>query len=138
MSAGPCAVERNELLSVSPAKKKYLWKPSNISIALAMLCLSGAAGPTANSARPRYFGNQIRRRPPEEKTMSKILILTGDGGESYETLYAYHRFLEAGLEPVIAAPAQRRLHQVMHDFEPGWNTYVERQGYGIDAHIAID
>jgi protease I len=70
--------------------------------------------------------------------MSKILILTGDGGESYETLYAYHRFLEAGLEPVIAAPAQRRLHLVMHDFEPGWTTYVERQGYGIDAHIAID
>ena len=25
----------------------------------------------------------------------KILIVTGDGGDSYETLYAYHRFLEA-------------------------------------------
>ncbi len=70
--------------------------------------------------------------------MSKILILTGDGGESYETLYAYHRFLEAGLEAIIAAPSARRLHLVMHDFEPEWSTYVERQGYGLDAHIAID
>ena len=26
----------------------------------------------------------------------KILIVTGDGGDSYEALYAYHRFLESG------------------------------------------
>jgi hypothetical protein len=25
----------------------------------------------------------------------KVLIVTGDGGDSYEALYAYHRFLEA-------------------------------------------
>ncbi len=35
--------------------------------------------------------------------MKKILILTGDGGESFETLYAYHRFLEAGYDTVIAS-----------------------------------
>ncbi len=63
----------------------------------------------------------------------KVLIVTGDGGESYETLYAYHRFLEAGYDPIIAAPSKRRLHLVMHDFEPGWDTYVERRGYGIEA-----
>jgi len=33
----------------------------------------------------------------------KILIVTGDGGESYEALYAVHRFREAGCEPVVAA-----------------------------------
>ena len=32
----------------------------------------------------------------------KILVITGDAGESYETLYAYHRFLEADYTPVIA------------------------------------
>jgi protease I len=69
--------------------------------------------------------------------MKKILIVTGDGGESYETLYAYHRFLEAGYEPVIAAPARKRLHLVMHDFEPGWDTYVERPGYGVESHLAL-
>lgn len=69
--------------------------------------------------------------------MQKILVVTGDAGESYEALYAVHRFREAGYEPVVAAPARRRLHLVMHDFEPGWETYIERQGYGLDADIAF-
>jgi protease I len=67
----------------------------------------------------------------------KILILTGDGGDSYEALYAYHRFLEARWEPVVAAPARRRLHLVVHDTEPGWETYIERPGYSIDADLAV-
>ena len=71
--------------------------------------------------------------------MSKqILIITGDAGESYECLYARHRLLEAGLTPRIAAPSRRRLHLVIHDFEPGWDTYVERQGYGADADLTFD
>jgi protease I len=70
--------------------------------------------------------------------MSKILVITGDAGESYEALYAVHRFREAGWSPVVAAPSRRRLHLVMHDFEPGWDTYVERQGYGLEADIAFD
>ena len=68
----------------------------------------------------------------------RILIVTGDAGESYEALYAYHRFLEAEYEPVVAAPAARRLHLVMHDFEPGWDTYIERRGYGLEAQAAFD
>ncbi|MBC7923303.1 MAG: DJ-1/PfpI family protein [Ferruginibacter sp.] len=68
----------------------------------------------------------------------KILIVTGDGGESYETLYAYHRFLEAGDTPVIAAPSKRRLHLVIHDFEPGWDTYVEKPGYLVESHLTFD
>src|ERR1035438_9705371 len=42
--------------------------------------------------------------------MPKILIVTGDGGESYEALYAVHRFQEAGWETAVAAPSKRRLH----------------------------
>lgn len=68
----------------------------------------------------------------------KILIITGDAGESYETLYAYHRFLEADYQPVISAPSKRRLHLVMHDFEPGWDTYVERPGYQIESDITFE
>jgi len=67
----------------------------------------------------------------------KILIVTGDGGDSYEALYAYQRFQEARWEPVIAAPARRRLHMVFHDTEPGWDTYMERPGHSVDANIAI-
>jgi protease I len=68
----------------------------------------------------------------------RILIVTGDAGESYETLYATHRFREAGCEAVVAAPAKRRLHLVMHDFEPGWDTYIERLGCGVEADIAFE
>lgn len=67
----------------------------------------------------------------------RVLIVTGDAGESYETLYAVHRFAEAGVDAVVAAPSARRLHLVMHDFEPGWDTYVERPGYGCEATLAI-
>jgi protease I len=67
----------------------------------------------------------------------KVLIVTGDGGDSYEALYAYHRFKEALWEPVIAAPSRRQLHMVIHDYEPGWETYVERQGHCVDPDVAI-
>lgn len=70
--------------------------------------------------------------------MRKILVITGDAGESYEALYAVHRFQEEGWQAVVAAPSRRRLHLVMHDFEPGWDTYVERPGYGIEADLAFD
>jgi len=70
--------------------------------------------------------------------MPKILIITGDGGESYEALYAVHRFEEEGWEPVVAAPSRRRLNLVMHDFKPGWDTYIERRGYGLEAGVKFD
>jgi protease I len=67
----------------------------------------------------------------------KILIVTGDGGDSYETLFACHRFEEAFWEPVIAAHSRRRLNMVFHDVEPGWETYIERPGQCIDPDMAI-
>lgn len=67
-----------------------------------------------------------------------ILIVTGDGGESYETLYALHRFQEEGYMARLAAPSKRRLHLVMHDFESGWDTYIERPGYGAEADLAFE
>ena len=67
----------------------------------------------------------------------KVLIVTGDGGDSYEALYAYHRLLEARWEPVFAAPARRKLHMLIHDVEPGWDTYIERPGYSLEARVAI-
>jgi protease I len=68
----------------------------------------------------------------------KILIITGDAGESFEILYATHRLLEAGYEPVIAAPEIKSMNLVIHDFEPGWDTYVERKGYLVTSHISFD
>jgi protease I len=71
-------------------------------------------------------------------TNKKILIITGDAGESFEILYACHRLREAGYTPVIAAPSVRRLNLVIHDFEPGWDTYVERMGYILESEISFD
>jgi protease I len=68
----------------------------------------------------------------------KILIITGDAGESFEILYATHRLLEAGYQPVIAAPAVKRMNLVIHDFEPGWDTYIERKGYLIESDLSFD
>lgn len=72
--------------------------------------------------------------------MSKrILIVTGDGGESFETLYAVQRMREAGYQALVAAPSKRRLHLVIHDFEPGWDTYIERYpGYGVSADLSFE
>ena len=44
---------------------------------------------------------------------NKILIVTDDAGESYEILYARHRLLEAGYQPLIAA-TKRKLLNGMH------------------------
>jgi protease I len=68
----------------------------------------------------------------------KVLIITGDAGESYEILYASHRLLEAGYQPVIAAPTVKRLNLVIHDFEPGWDTYIERPGYLMQSDVSFD
>ncbi len=69
---------------------------------------------------------------------SKILIITGDAGESYETLYAMHRFQEAGYKTMIASTSVKRLNLVIHEFEPGWDTYKESKGYQIESDISFD
>lgn len=92
----------------------------------------------ANHPSPATF--PLVATPNTERTEpmpGKILIVTDDAGESFEILYAQHRFREAGYRPVIAATRRKTLHGVIHDFEPGWTTYIERPGYLIDADIAI-
>ena len=83
----------------------------------------------SGQANPKFNFNTMDR---------KILIVTGDGGESYETLYAVHRFQEEGDIALIAAPSKRRLNLVMHDFELGWDTYVERPGYCLASDLTIE
>jgi len=71
-------------------------------------------------------------------TNKKILLITGDAGESFEILYASHRLRESGYQPVISAPSVKRINLVIHDFEPGWDTYVERKGYLVESDISFD
>ena len=60
--------------------------------------------------------------------MPKVLILAGDAAEDLETMFIKYRLAEADHEPHIAAPTMRPIKLVVHDFEPDWDTYVERQG----------
>ena len=68
---------------------------------------------------------------------AKILILTGDAAESLEVMYPYQRLREEGYDVHIAAPSKKKLHFVVHDFEPGYDTYTEKPGYSWDADLAF-
>lgn len=68
--------------------------------------------------------------------MPRVLIITGDFGETLEVLYPYERLREEGYEPVIAAPTKKRLQFVVHDFE-GYDTFTEKLGHGWPADIAL-
>ena len=70
--------------------------------------------------------------------MSRILILTGDGGESLEILYPKYRLEEEGWDVTIAAREKRPIRSVVHDFEPGFDTYTEKPGYRIAADLGFD
>ncbi|WP_418957366.1 DJ-1/PfpI family protein [Streptomyces tritici] len=67
----------------------------------------------------------------------KILIVTGDAAESLEVLYPYQRLQEEGYEVHIAAPTRKQLRFVVHDFEPGYDTYTEKPGYTWPADLAF-
>jgi protease I len=70
--------------------------------------------------------------------MVKILMLTGDGGEAQEIYYAKFRLEEEGWQVHIAAPSKRAFLSVVHDFEPGFDTYTEKPGYRVQADLGLD
>ncbi len=69
--------------------------------------------------------------------MSKVLILTGDGAEGFEVMYASQRLTESGYDVHVAAPSKKTIQTVVHDFEPGWDTYTEKPGYRVNADVAF-
>ncbi|MEB3851479.1 MAG: DJ-1/PfpI family protein, partial [Desulfurococcales archaeon] len=69
----------------------------------------------------------------------RILILGGDAAEALEILYPYFSLLEEGWEVHVAAPKKgEKFHTVVHDFEPGWDTYTEKPGYLWQADKKLD
>lgn len=65
-----------------------------------------------------------------DSMVKKVLILAGDGVEAQEIFYPYYRLKEEGFEVHVAAPTKKDvLFTVVHDFEPGWETYSEKLGY---------
>lgn len=67
----------------------------------------------------------------------KVLIITGDAGESLEVMYPYQRLLEEGYDVQIAALSKKKLQFVVHDFVDGFDTYTEKLGYTWPADLAF-
>lgn len=49
--------------------------------------------------------------------------------EAQEIFYPYWRLKEAGIDVHVATPSKKTIYTVVHDFEPGWETYTEKLGY---------
>jgi protease I len=69
--------------------------------------------------------------------MERVLLLAGDAAESLEVLYPLQRLREDGYAVEIAAPQRKVLQTVVHDFEPGLDTYSEKPGYRVQADLAF-
>lgn len=67
----------------------------------------------------------------------KVLIVVGDASETLDTMYPYHRLIEGGYLPIVAAPEKRRYQMVLHEVKPGWTITKEWEGYTIAADIAF-
>ena len=93
--------------------------------AVGTVCL-GAAQPSPQTQSP----NSVMNKP-------KVLIVVGDATETVDTLYPYYRIIEAGFQPVVAAPEKRKYQMVLHENKPGWTITKEWEGYTIDADIAF-
>ncbi len=70
--------------------------------------------------------------------MTRILLMTGDAGESQEIYYAKYRLEEEAWTVDIVAPMRRAFLSVVHDFEPGFDTYTEKPGYRVEADLGLD
>jgi protease I len=70
--------------------------------------------------------------------MTQILLLTGDAGEAQEIYYAKYRLEEEGWRVDIVAPLRRTFLSVVHDFEPGFDTYTEKPGYRVEADCGLE
>lgn len=69
--------------------------------------------------------------------MRKILILTGDAAEALEVMYPLQRCQEEGYITTVAAPNIKTIQTVVHDFEPGFDTYTEKPGYRVKVDLAF-
>ncbi|MDX1564534.1 MAG: DJ-1/PfpI family protein [Phycisphaeraceae bacterium] len=67
----------------------------------------------------------------------KVLLVIGDASETLDTMYPYYRLIEAGFEPVVAAPEKRTYQMVLHENRPGWTITREWEGYRLEADIAF-
>lgn len=69
--------------------------------------------------------------------MSRILIVTGDGCTP-DVDYAFFRMREEGMQVTLAAPKKQRIYAVFQQQEEGWDNYIERPWYLMEADASFD
>ncbi|MFO0926425.1 MAG: DJ-1/PfpI family protein [Gemmataceae bacterium] len=69
--------------------------------------------------------------------MAKVLLVIGDAAEVLDTFYPLFRLREEGYEVVVAGPAKRLYHLVLHEKPDGWDITRETPGYHLAADIAF-
>lgn len=73
--------------------------------------------------------------------MPRILMPIGDASEVLDTFYPFFRLPEGGFEVVVAGPAARLYHLVLHEIPPNanppWDITQERPGYHLQATVAF-
>lgn len=104
---------------------------STTAVAAAAISVAGCATTETRSAPAPGGARSTNMDKP------KVLIIVGDATETVDTLYPYHRLIEGGYQPVVAAPEKRKYQMVMHEVRPGWTITKEWEGYTIDADIAF-
>ena len=131
----PCTRARHEPYVYKRGASNFDTLDSAASRTLAA-CTRTGGQPDDRSTASRSRDARRSTRCPTTMT-AKILIVTGDAAESLEVLYPYQRLLEEGYEVHIAAPDRKKLRFVVHDFEPGYDTYTEKPGYTWPADLAF-
>jgi protease I len=69
--------------------------------------------------------------------MAKVLLVIGDAAEVLDTYYPLFRIREEGYDVLVAGPAKRTYHLVLHERPEGWDITQERPGYHLAADIAF-
>ncbi len=107
-------------------------EPQNISrrraMAASFAASLGAAGLVTGTGRSAEGAGPLRGK--------KVLVAVGEFSEGLETYYAVFRLMEEGIKPVVAAGQVKRLHMVVHDFDPKYSNYIEMPGYCIQTDVA--
>ena len=69
--------------------------------------------------------------------LHRVLLIIGDASEMLDTMYPFYRLVEAGFQPVVAAPIKRNYQMVLHEVKPGWTITKEWEGYTLEADLAF-
>ena len=117
-----------------------------LAIAKSLVEVHGGSIEAANAGERAPSSASGCRSPSEREydrgsdgggAMAKVLILAGDAAEDLETMFVKYRLVEAGHEPYVAAPTTRPIKLVVHDFEPDFDTYVEKPGGTCPVDVAF-